>query len=194
MDVLGEAERREKSAEAILRKLHVIERWSAIGRPVLVGAASYGLMVAPDIDLEVFCPGQPRVQDGFAVLASCATDPDTIEARFSNRLQGRDEGLYWQVRHRHDGEEWKIDMWSLRADHPGPLSSWMVEPMRAALTQEKRRTILTLKHAVAKSRDDQCGSIHIYRAVLQDGVSTLEEFRTWRAANDTESLTAWTPS
>ena len=193
MDVLTEAQHRREVAGAILRQLRLVERWSAFGRPVLVGAASYDLMVAPDIDLEIFCPGQPRIEDGFSVLTACATEQGTTKARFSNLLESPDEGLYWQLRHRHGGEEWKIDMWTLREDHPGPLSSSMVEPMNAALTTASRRTILTLKHALAEVPEERCGSIHIYRAVIDDGVETLDEFRAWRADHDTESLTAWTP-
>lgn len=194
VDVLTEAAARREAATTILRKLRLFERWSAVGRPVLVGAASYDLMIAPDIDLEIFCPGQPRTEDGFAVLAACATDSDITHARFANRLDAEDEGLYWQLRYRHGGEVWKIDMWALREDHPGPSSSWLVEPMRAVLTTESRRTILTLKRTLAENNDVRCGSIHIYRAVLEDGVTTVDEFRAWRAANDTESLTTWIPS
>jgi hypothetical protein len=131
--------------------------------------------------LEIFCDGEPQIEAGFSVLAACATRPGTTEARFSNHLARPDEGLYWQLRYHHEGEEWKIDMWTLRHDHPGPLSTWMVEPMRAALTSESRRTILNLKRALAERPDLRCGSIHVYRAVLDAGVGTLQEFQDWRA-------------
>ena len=84
-------------------------------------------------------------------------------------------------------------MWTLRHDHPGPLSSWLVEPMQAALTDQTRRTILTIKQALAARPDLRCGSIHVYRAVLDDGVTNLEEFQDWRADHDTDSLTSWLP-
>ncbi|NYE71554.1 hypothetical protein [Microlunatus parietis] len=150
-------------------------------------------MVAPDLDLEIFCDGDPSVEAGFAVLAACAAHPGTTRAAFSNHLDGPDPGLYFKLGFRHQGEEWKIDMWALREDHPGPLSSWLVEPMRAALTAESRRAILTIKQALADRPELRCGSIHVYRAVLSGGVRTFDEFQAWRAAQDTESLTAWRP-
>lgn len=192
-DVVIEAGRRQQAAARILHELQVMERWSAFGAPVLVGAASYGLMVAPDIDLEIFCQGDPPVEAGFSVLAACAKHPGTMKARFSNRLAEPDQGLYWQLRFLHEGEEWTIDMWMLRHDHPGPLSRSLVEPIQAALTNETRRTILTLKRALIERPDLACGSINVYRAVLDDGVGTLDEFQDWRASRDTDALTNWVP-
>lgn len=193
MDVVMAAERRQRAAEAILADLDLIGRWSAVGRPVLVGATSYGLMVAPDLDLEIFCDGDPSVEAGFAVLAACAAHPSTTRAAYSNHLDGPDQGLYFKLGFRHQGEEWKIDMWALREDHPGPLSSWLVEPMRAALGPESRRSILTIKQELTDRPELRCGSIHVYRAVLSHGVRTFAEFQDWRAGQDTESLTDWRP-
>ena len=75
---------------------------------------------------------------------------------------------------------------------PGPLSSWLTAPMLAALTDETRRAILTIKHSEI-TNPERCGSIHVYRAVLQDGVRTPAEFRRWQAARDTTALTDWLP-
>lgn len=193
VDVLEREERRQEAAASILEELRLVERWSEIGKPVSVGARSYGLMVAPDIDLEIFFDGEPPIESGFGILTACATHPNTTSARFANLLDGPDEGIYWQLRYRHEGEEWKIDMWTLRHDHPGPLSSWMVDPMQAALTDETRSTILNLKQGLTDRPDLRCGSIHVYRAVLEDGVTSLDEFSAWRARNDTDSLTSWVP-
>lgn len=193
MDAVAAEVRRQQAAATILQELRLIDRWSAIGTPVLVGATSYGLMVSPDIDFEIFYDGEPPIDSGFSVLTACALHPNTTKASFTNLLDGPDEGIYWQLRYLHEGEEWRIDMWTLHHDHPGPLSSWLVEPLQAALTDETRRTILTIKQGLTDRPDLRCGSIHVYRAVLEDGVATLDEFSAWRTRNDTESLTNWVP-
>ncbi len=54
--VVRRAEQRRKVAHHILTELDLRERWSAFGRPVLVGAVAYDLVVSPDIDLEIYCP------------------------------------------------------------------------------------------------------------------------------------------
>lgn len=188
-----EAQRqRQQVADGILADLDLIGRWSEFARPTIVGAMSYGLMVAPDIDLEVFHGGEPPIEAAFSVMAACATHPSVRKVRFSNHLDDADEGIYWQLGLATEGEDWKVDMWLLQEDHLGPLSSRLTSPMVAALTDETRRAILTIKQAEI-SNPERCGSIHVYRAVLQDGVRTPTEFRRWRASQDTTALTDWLP-
>lgn len=187
------AEERFVQSMAILDELRLLERWGKAGAPCIVGAASYGLQVAPDIDLEVFCE-RPTVEAGFGVLAQLATHPCVTKARFANELNGPDEGLYFQLRYRHPGgEEWKLDMWLLAHAHPGPLSRDMVTPMRRALTDETREAILAIKEEILTGRLGY-HSIDIYRAVLDGGARSLPEFLAWRERVRPAGLTTWKPS
>jgi hypothetical protein len=185
--------RRSVSAPlAILGTLGLMERWSEFGVPRLVGAAAYGLMVAPDIDIDIYCP-DPRVEIGFRVVSDLAREPGVWKVRFSNELDAPDQGLYWQLRYRPgDGEVWRIDMWLLADDHPGPRSSDLVEAMRRALTEETRIAILTIKEAVQGRGDVH--SMDVYRAVLDDGVRTAVDFLTWQAEHKSVGLTSWRPT
>ena len=190
---LKRAINRLRTAHHILDQLQLVEKWSAFGSPNLVGAVAYGLVVAPDIDIEIFCD-RPKIEDGFEVLRGCALHPRVLKARFANKLNEPDMGLYWQLRYQYeDGEEWKIDMWSMAHDHPGPTSTSLVEPMKQALTDETRQTILELKEQALLDPLLQCGSIHIYRAVLDDGIYSLEQFKTWLEHNQTDGLIVWKP-
>jgi hypothetical protein len=145
IDVLDRAEQRLHMAHEILTQLQLFERWRIFGTPVLVGAVAYGLAMAPDIDMEIYCD-VPRIEHGFVVLQDCALHPNVRKAHFGNYLDEADEGLYWRLIYRtDDGIDWKIDMWSLRRDHPGPCAAQLVEPLRQALTPETRRAILELK-------------------------------------------------
>ena len=94
-EVLDRAERRRQDAVYILSDLHLIESWTRYGRPVLVGAIAFNLMVEPDIDMEIYCPDL-RVEHGFEVIGNCALHANVTKARFSNDLSGRDKALYWQ--------------------------------------------------------------------------------------------------
>jgi hypothetical protein len=191
-DVLLRAEERRHTAERILAELELFPRWSAYGRPVLVGAVAYDLVVSPDIDMEIYCP-MLKIEHGFEVIRQCALHPCVTKARFANELNRRDKALYWQLRYRDGDTEWKIDMWSAPTDYDLPRSEHFVAPMKAALTPETRRTILELKEARSADATLTCPSIDLYRAVLEDDVRSPEELRLWLQTHVTGALTDWKP-
>jgi len=192
--VLIRAEERRERALVVIEDLRLVERWSQVGRVVLVGAVAYDLVVSLDIDFEVFTSGIPKITDGFGVLAELAEHPQVTKAHFTNGLSAPDQGLYWQLRYIDDvGDEWRIDLWTLAEDHPGPLSAWMVEPMRRAVTKEVRERILVLKEARAEGRTRPVASIDLYRAVIEGGVRTPEELDRFLGPTYSSSLTAWKP-
>lgn len=181
-------------AQQILRELCLMERWQAYGQPILVGAVAYELVVNPDLDMEIYCPGDPRIADGFAILEACAQHPRVTQASFSNRLNTPDQGYYWQLRYlAEDGVEWKVDMWSVRFDHPGPTSRDFVAPMRRALTPETRRAILEIKERMLADSALRTISMRIYQAVLEGGSRTFEQFAAWHAAHPDPGLVWWQP-
>ncbi len=193
MSTLERAARRRQQAQGILRELGLLEKWARFGRPVLVGAVSFDLAVAPDIDMEVYCP-ELRIEHGFQVLAECALHPCVTAAQFLNALSSPDKALYWQLRYRHqDGTEWKIDMWSAPTDYDLPRGENFVQPMKDALCDETREAILTLKEARADGRLEAILSIDLYRAVLDGGVRNTEQLQQWRQSHPTGVLTDWRP-
>lgn len=142
IDALERVEQQLRTARGILVQLQLFERWRVFGTPVLVGAVAYELAIAPDIDMEIYCD-VPCIEDGFTVLRNCAQHPNVRKARFGNYLNKVDEGLYWRlIYHTDDGTDWKIDMWSLRRDHPGPCAVQLVDPLWQALPPETQRVIL----------------------------------------------------
>ena len=192
-DVIELAADRKMVAESILADLDLVRKWERFGRPVLVGAFAYDLLVDPDIDMEIYCPDL-RIEHGFQVLGECALNHRVTKARFCNELAGRDKALYWQLRYRqNDGMEWKIDMWSVPEDYDLPRSEHLVEPMRACLTPETRRAILELKELREHDSSVRCSSIDLYRAVLDDNVRTSRDLRTWLESYETGKLTDWKP-
>lgn len=187
------AEARFVQSMAILEELKLQERWGRAGTPCIVGAMAYGLQVAPDIDMEIFC-ARPSVEAGFKVLAECAVHPKVRKARFANELDGPDQGLYFMLQYRHEsGELWKLDMWLVPNDHPGPLSRDLVTPMRRALTDTTREAVLAIKeHLWAEGR--VLPSIDIYRAVLDEGVRSPAQFLAWHERERPSGLSTWRPA
>ncbi|MBB5158179.1 hypothetical protein [Saccharopolyspora phatthalungensis] len=184
------AERRE-AAGGVLAELGIFERWAPHGRPCLVGSVALDLVEEPDIDVEVYCP-VPRVAAGFEVVSGLAGLPGVRRVKFTNALDLPDAGLYFQVQYERAGLTWKVDMWVLGEQHPGPRGCDLVAPLRAALTDESRDRVLAVKEA-AYARGAALGGIWVYRAVLEAGVCDYAQFRDWVADMPTGELTFWRP-
>ena len=188
--ILSQSLRRQ--ADAILSALNLFPLWEAQGgEPHLVGALAYGLALAPDIDMEIYF-NAPTLAQGFEVLKACAGTPGIRAARFRNEMNGPDQGYYWRVDYRdEDGTLWKVDMWSLSHDHPGPTSREMIAPLLNALDDEKRGAMLQLKAAVRGEPNLTCPSIYLYQAVLAGGVRDLAGLQDWLQGRDTTAINDW---
>ncbi len=177
-----------------MHDLDLIAKWRRFGRPVLVGAMSFELTVAADIDMEIYCP-ELKIEHGFQVLSECAMNPRVASAQFVNGLHTPDKALYWQLRYRaDDGVEWKIDMWSAPEDYALPRGEHFVQPMKDALTPETRAAILTLKEARVAGQLSMFLSIDLYRAVIEGGVRTVDEWLKWQKTHETGVLSEWKPA
>ncbi len=193
MEIIERAAQRRQTAEVILRDMDLLNRWRQFGRPVLVGALAFNVPVAPDIDMEIYC-SELRIEDGFQVLSQCALNSRVLSAEFNNCLNTPDQALYWKLVCRgDDGAEWKIDMWSAPDDYALPRGEDFVEPMKAALTPETRAAILAIKEARAAGEVSSFLSIDLYRAVLENGVRTTDQWREWQQTHETGVLTDWKP-
>ena len=182
----------QNQASDILTRLRLFPLWQAQGgQPVLVGAVACGLALAPDIDMDIFFDA-PTLTQGFAVLQACAEIPGVRACRFHNKINDPDQGYYWRVDYlAEDGTLWKVDMWSVAHDHPEPTCRDMIEPMRRALNDEKRETILHLKAALRNDPELSCPSIYVYQAVLAGGVRDLSGLKKWLAGRDTNAINDW---
>ena len=192
-DILIRAEKRRERALDVIERLGLLQRWSRFGTPVIVGAIRYGLVVALDIDMEIYSDN-PAIEHGFEAMSQVACLPGVWQVLFANELKGPDQGLYWQIRYRDErGDLWKVDSWLVGHDHPH--AHWgdkFADAMEQALTDEIRLAILEIKEALAGQADIR--GIDIYRAVLEGGVRSPSGFRRWTGENEPSGITLWLPS
>ncbi|MFI0448032.1 hypothetical protein [Actinomadura sp. 6N118] len=188
--VLARQEQRQCAAQAIMERLSPLDRWKALGEPYLCGAMSYGLLVKPDIDIEVF--GELRIEAGFALMGEWARDSAVRRIQFLNAIGETDAGLGWELGYQYGEQRWNVQMWLLPEDYPGPRSVDLVEPMLAALTPRTRCAILRIKEALLRS-GIRYQSIDLYRAVIEDGVADAHEYERWCWTNSSVGLVDWRP-
>jgi hypothetical protein len=191
-NLLQQSQNLQKEAQKIIETLQLFPLWEGFGcKPYLVGALAYGLALAPDIDIEVICQ-EPKISNGFEVLKACALQPGCWAVRFINKMAGPDMGYYWQLRYEaQTGVQWKIDMWSMHVDHPGPTSQNMVKPMLKVLNKKKKLAILELKQSIRENSWLKCPSIYLYQAVITDNVQTMEELEFWLKGRDLNAINDW---
>jgi hypothetical protein len=77
---------RQRTAGETLARLGRLERWAEVGVPKLVGAAAYGLMVAPDIDIEIYCDA-PTVEAAFGVVSEVSRQPRVWRIRHGEQTR-----------------------------------------------------------------------------------------------------------
>ncbi|MFF0201832.1 hypothetical protein [Streptomyces sp. NPDC005017] len=181
---------RQEQARSVMNALQPLQLWEQFGVPKLCGAMSYGLLVAPDIDIEIY--GSLRVDTGFSLVSEWAQDPAVDRVLFLNAVNEPDAGLGWEVRYRVGGVPWTVQMWLLPADYDGPRSADLVEPMRAALSSQTCSAILRIKESLVASGTEY-RSIDVYRAVLDDGINDVEEYDRWCRSYSSTGLLNWRP-
>jgi hypothetical protein len=134
-----------------------------------------------------------RVLAALDPLQDWARNKAVRRSLFINAVGQQDAGLGWEVCYLGGEEMWTVQMWLPAEDYDGPRSANLVHPLRQALTPHASCAILDLKEQHAA-----CAlpyrSIDLYRAVLDDGIETMEEFNRWKQSNSSTGLLAWAPT
>jgi hypothetical protein len=157
----------QREAEKFVRELGLVKLLGRAGRVIPLGSAVTGLMVWRDLDFGVDAPG---------LTADAAWET-------TRPLLGRSSSL----RYEHDLEEqrhyfvmridaWKVDVSMWFAGAPPAVEAFQAE-LPGRLTSESRLTILRLKDVWHRSPHypEIVSAWEIYEAVLEHGVSTLDE-------------------
>ncbi|RLU83569.1 hypothetical protein CTZ27_28120 [Streptomyces griseocarneus] len=175
-------------ADEVAGDLGLAELLARCGEPVRVGSSALGLMVRRDIDITVICPAlDPAAKRAVADVGAVLAVHDRVrQVRFRddtghwNTDPRYPDGLYLGVEYRsRGGHAWTLDIWFV--DEPGRQPDLAhVRSLPPRLDDVSRGAILRIKHALV-AREDGAAGYDVYRAVLDHGVTTVEEFDAWRA-------------
>lgn len=182
-ELLHRQDRLQAEAEFVLEDLKLIRLLSPLGSPVLLGSAALGLMVWPDIDVTIACPGL-TIDQALETMHPVYIHPQIKRVRYRNEaghfnptgLELDDRYYFGVYYHASTGTEWKIDVsfWTSVGEHPEPFHEVIVKQ----LTEETRLAILWIKDVWYRlpTYRNQVYSVDIYDAVLSQGVRTPDEF------------------
>jgi len=196
-DLLARQDALPAEARAVLADLDLVRLLEPVGRPVVVGSATLGLMAWRDIDFNVMCD-ELDIDRIFTAVRPLAANPGIYRLRFANEhgpfnSTGRpeDDGYYWGVHYFTGGtlagDRWKIDVWFLPEGSPRP-EFILIERCRRELTPETRLAILRVKNAWYEqpAYRHTVLSVDIYDAVLDHGVRIPAEFTAYLAERGKE--------
>ena len=190
----------ERAAEQIRRAQHIIEtlqlseRWQRIGVEVQqVGSLRMGLLAKHrDLDFHLYSDEVDLAAD-FAVMGALAAQPEIRWVQFGNALDTDEACVEWHAGYLDErGEEWQIDLIHIRRGtrYDGYFER-VADRIAAVLTDKQRETILRLKFETSDSLEIK--GIEYYRAVIEGGVRTSEEFAAWRDWHPAEGIIEWMP-
>ncbi|HEY0737251.1 MAG TPA: hypothetical protein VGD69_20200 [Herpetosiphonaceae bacterium] len=153
---------------------------SRYGAPHLSGSYVLNLMVWRDLDLYLEA-NDLNLASFFVLGGELADTLAPVRMRFRNerlaQTPGLPHGLYWGIYLGEARRAWKIDLWLVDSSQYHVLQS-TIETIAVRLTPSARRIILEIKTAIWNDPRyrREVTSRDVYAAVLDQGVTTLEEF------------------
>jgi hypothetical protein len=161
----------------IIEEFGFLEMLGQYGDARLVGSVALDLVVKPDIDFHLFIGKSDVVNVAESIGSSLIADERIREIRVSDYLENDSlkigiDSLTGR------STEWSIDIWiTSDIDTTGFEET---ERIRTHLNEENRNKVLEFKRFYySKGQLHDGMSSVIYRAVLEDGVSNLEEFKKY---------------
>src|SRR5689334_10754872 len=158
-----------------------------VGPVRMAGSYVSGLMSWPDLDVMVHVGPRFTPADVVRLLERIAERPDVVgfdyrDERANRSPTGtvRDERYHLVVLVSTPLREWRVDLtlW-LHDDHANVTA--FHESLRRTITTDQRDAVLRIKDVWhrALGYPDEFSGIEIYKAVLEDGIRTAEEFGRW---------------
>lgn len=192
-DIVPLADATQKQAREVIRQSGIREAWESIGAKVnQVGSMATGLLMKHrDIDFHIYTD-KLDATESFKAISRICVNPNVIRLEYRNLAATDEACLEWHVWYNLDGEEWQIDMIQiLRGSQFDGYFEHVAERIKAALTPERRRTILELKYLTPL--EEHIAGIEYYQAVIADGVRTYVQFTAWRKEHPMTGINQWCP-
>lgn len=184
---VDEAKLRATAAE-LRAHLGLDRSLDALGEVHLVGAAALRVMVACDLDITVVVPAlSADLTQAVGSLAGRLSAAARVHEVLIRNDTGRwnddpryPDGLYLRVEATgSDAQTWSIDIWFV--DEPDRQPDLLhLKALAPLIDPTSQSMILSIKRAQRWTWQDgsRMPSVEVYLAVLHDGVSRPDEFRT----------------
>ena len=184
-DILSHSCMIREEASNLLNNEGLLTLLEQYGTTRVIGSYTLDTMTWRDIDISMILPNEQDVDLFFDIGTKIAKKFQVTKMSFSNHyirnFPGFDHGLYWGILLLFNEQEWKIDLWGYgETDFRAHMEEFDV--LHENIQNADRTSILRIKHSISQRSDyrgDVYNSMAVYRAVISDNVTTLEEFNRW---------------
>jgi hypothetical protein len=179
----------QAEAAAILDELDRSEIFTDIKPLEVTGSYISNLMCWRDLDVGLLVGADYSPGDVLRLIARVMELPGVIGFDYrDDRADRSPTGLTKEERYHvpflldRAGGIWRLDLTLWLHDLHENVTAWH-KALRDSITDEQRAAVLRIKDVWFRRPNypDQIGGSEIYAAVIDDGVRTPEEFRTWLA-------------
>lgn len=186
---LEQASLLQQSAKQLLSSKMLIEELSKFGPVNFTGSYALGLMVWPDIDMqvEIDASSHDRVKVFSELAYKFLQDSDFKSVKLINftpgKKPGMPTGMYMGLTCKHNKQSWKIDIWALDPEHIKNNVNYMNQ-VKSKLTKDLKQFIIDWKHKLLREgRVPQLGSYMLYKAILFEGMKGEDEILKYLIEN-----------
>ena len=182
-ELAAEQSRLQRQADALLAATHLKSTLADYGTvSPIEGSYQYGLMVYPDLDLQVIT-SQQLSKETFAKLVSEVAAMDFVRSfsvsdlvHFSPLQKNRPRGYWLGSNIPFDGDTWGIDIW-LQTAEQATGDSKAYQQKLAHITPKQTAAILQIKYHLIRNNlyGTRYSSVDVYDTVL-DGFTSYEAF------------------
>lgn len=192
--IMETARLNQQRAREVIRRVGLVGAWESAGaEPHLVGSLATGLLMTHrDIDFHIY--SDPfSLEAGFAAMTAITSRPGVRRIEYGNLLDTEEVCVEWHAWCEDAyGDTWQIDM--IHMPKGSPYDGYferVAERISAVLTPETREAILRLKYETPET--EKIIGVEYYRAVIEGGVRTFDQFRQWRRRNPVTGVVHWVP-
>lgn len=186
-ELLAEQVRLHNQADKMLKETGIADIFAKYGEISPIGGSyAYGLMVYPDLDMDIM--SDQLTKNDFINLVSDLVATDFVRkvnavnnVSFTAVLPGMPKGYYIGIEIPFEEDKWCIDLWMQTHEEAKHFDKEFddYKAKLSALSQEQVAAVLTIKYHLIRLKKygkHTFTSANVYDAVLNEGVLSLQDF------------------
>lgn len=191
-DFLTLAAEQKQKAFDIIDQSGIVQVWKKNGARVnLVGSLKIGVLAKHrDIDFHVYTQTLD-VKKSFEIMAEICHCLKIRKCEFTNLADTDEHCFEWHLWFDDDDEKlWQIDIIQILSGsfYDGYFER-TADAVCAAMSEDMRQTIIRLKYETPDEM--KIAGMEYYKAVIQDSVTTFDDFLKWRETHRFDGIIEW---